>query len=88
MALFSWPSCRSSSPRRWNTPLAFLLLGLLFNFNGLWVNIGWALAAAWLAQRAGLVRRACKLLDRVAGALFIWLWHQTGADRSAAPNLF
>jgi threonine/homoserine/homoserine lactone efflux protein len=33
-------------------PLAFLLLGLLFNFNGLWVNLGWALAAAWLARRA------------------------------------
>ena len=31
-------------------PLAFLLLGLLFNFNGLWVNIGWALAAARLTQ--------------------------------------
>jgi len=29
-----------------NKALAFLLLGLLFNFNGLWVNIGWALAAA------------------------------------------
>jgi threonine/homoserine/homoserine lactone efflux protein len=33
--------------------LAFLLLGLLFNFNGLWVNIGWALAAAcWHRGRA------------------------------------
>ena len=31
--------------------LAFLLLGLLFNFNGLFVNIGWALAAAWLSAR-------------------------------------
>jgi threonine/homoserine/homoserine lactone efflux protein len=33
-------------------PLAFLLLGLLFNFNGLWVNLGWALAADWLMRRA------------------------------------
>jgi len=32
-------------------PLAFLLLGLLFNFNGLWVNLGWALAADWLMRR-------------------------------------
>ena len=39
-----------------NKTLAFLLLGLLFNFNGLWVNLGWALGAAWLASRAG--RRA------------------------------
>ena len=30
--------------------LAFLLLGLLFNFNALPVNFGWALAAAWLAR--------------------------------------
>jgi threonine/homoserine/homoserine lactone efflux protein len=32
-------------------PIAFLLLGLLFNFNGLWVNLGWALAADWLMRR-------------------------------------
>ena len=52
-------------------PLAFLLLGLLFNFNGLWVNLGWALAAAWLASRAGAVHRGMLWLDRVAGTLFI-----------------
>ncbi len=52
-------------------PLAFLLLGLLFNFNGLWVNIGWALAAAWLASRASLVQRSLHWLDRFAGAIFV-----------------
>jgi threonine/homoserine/homoserine lactone efflux protein len=52
-------------------PLAFLLLGLLFNFNGLWVNIGWALAAAWLAGRASVVRNSMLWLDRVAGAMFV-----------------
>ncbi|MES2581762.1 MAG: LysE family translocator [Pseudomonadota bacterium] len=52
-------------------PLAFLLLGLLFNFNGLWVNIGWALAAAWLASRAALVQKSMYWLDRVAGVLFV-----------------
>lgn len=51
--------------------LAFLLLGLLFNFNGLWVNIGWALAASWLAQRVGMVQRTLHTLERVAGVLFI-----------------
>jgi threonine/homoserine/homoserine lactone efflux protein len=51
--------------------LAFLLLGLLFNFNGLWVNIGWALAAAWLASRATVVRQSMGWLDRIAGTLFI-----------------
>ena len=54
-----------------NKPLAFLLLGLLFSFNGLWVNIGWALAAAWLAGRATLVQRSMRWLDRIAGVLFI-----------------
>jgi threonine/homoserine/homoserine lactone efflux protein len=51
--------------------LAFLLLGLLFNFNGLWVNVGWALAAAWLATRVGTVKRAMHWFESVAGAMFI-----------------
>ena len=54
-----------------NKPLAFLLLGLLFNFNGLWVNIGWALAAAWMARRVGAVQRSMHWLERIAGVLFI-----------------
>ena len=56
-------------------PLAFLLLGLLFNFNGLWVNLGWALAADWLMRRArgAAAQRGGLLLwlDRVAGAMFV-----------------
>jgi threonine/homoserine/homoserine lactone efflux protein len=59
-------------------PLAFLLLGLLFNFNGLWVNLGWALVADRLAMRlktatGAPVKRGGMLLwlDRVVGALFI-----------------
>ena len=51
--------------------LAFLALGLLFNFNGLWVNVGWALAAAWMARRLGAVRRGMGTLTRAAGAIFI-----------------
>lgn len=54
-----------------NKPLAFLLLGLLFNFNALWVNLGWALAAAWLARRTWALQRGLFWLDRVAGAMFI-----------------
>jgi threonine/homoserine/homoserine lactone efflux protein len=52
-------------------PLAFLLLGLLFNFNAVWVNLGWACAAAWLAQKAGGLQARMHWLDRVAGTLFI-----------------
>jgi threonine/homoserine/homoserine lactone efflux protein len=59
------------TPSMDNKPLAFLLLGLLFNFNGLWVNVGWALAAAWLAQRVDAVQRGMHWLDRIAGAMFI-----------------
>jgi threonine/homoserine/homoserine lactone efflux protein len=51
--------------------LTFLLLGLLFNFNGLWVNVGWALAAVWLARRVDTVRRTMHWLERAAGAMFI-----------------
>lgn len=54
-----------------NKPLAFLLLGLLFNFNGLWVNVGWAWGAAWLARRVGAAQNTLHWLDRIAGALFI-----------------
>ena len=49
----------------------FLALGLLFTFNSLLVCIGWALAAAWLARRAGALQRATRWLDGLAGTLFI-----------------
>jgi threonine/homoserine/homoserine lactone efflux protein len=51
--------------------LAFLLLGLLFNLNGLAVNIGWAAAAAWLTGRVGAVRRGLHWLERAAGVMFL-----------------
>ena len=54
-----------------NKPLAFLLLGSLFNFNALWVNMGWALAAAWMARRLGAVQRGMYKLERAAGVMFI-----------------
>lgn len=52
-------------------PLAFLLLGLLFNFNALCVNIGWAAVAAWMARRMASVQRALHGLERAAGLMFI-----------------
>jgi threonine/homoserine/homoserine lactone efflux protein len=52
-------------------PLAFVLLGLLFNLNGLVVNAGWAFAAAWLSARVGAVRKSMTWLERAAGAMFV-----------------
>ena len=59
------------TPEMQNKPLAFLLLGLLFNFNALGVNFGWALAAAWMARRLGAVQRGMHWLERIAGAMFV-----------------
>ncbi len=59
------------SPAVHNKAWAFMLLGLLFNANALWVNIGWALAAAWLASRVGAVQKTLHWLDRTAGAMFV-----------------
>ena len=72
--------------------LAFLLLGLLFNVNGLFINLGWALVAAWLARRASGVFTAGPpqgenappwgAATRAAverGGLFLWLDRVAGA---------
>lgn len=59
------------APGTQNTALVFVLLGVLFNLNAIPVNVGWALAAAWMARRVGVVQRGMQWLDRVAGALFI-----------------
>jgi threonine/homoserine/homoserine lactone efflux protein len=59
------------TPEMSHKPLAFLLLGLLFNFNGLWVNLGWAWASATLSRRAQSVRRGMHWLERAAGLMFI-----------------
>ena len=54
-------------------PLAFLLLGALFNFNSLFVN----LPIAWLASRAGTTLRdeglGRRWLQRATGAIFVIL---------------
>ena len=49
----------------------FLALGTLFNINAIPVNTGWALAAAWMADRAHIVKRSLRWLDRAAGLLFV-----------------
>ncbi|MBH1978105.1 MAG: LysE family translocator [Giesbergeria sp.] len=59
------------APGTTNKALVFVLLGVLFSVNAIPVNAGWALAAAWMAKRAGAVQRGMHWLDRAAGALFI-----------------
>ncbi|MGO4394558.1 LysE family translocator [Variovorax sp. M-6] len=51
--------------------LSFFLLGVLFNFNAIFVNVAWALAAGWTARRVGVVQRGMHWLQRGAGVLFI-----------------
>ena len=50
--------------------LYFVLLGVLFNLNAIPVNVGWALAAGWMARRR-TVQQGMHWLDRAAGVLFI-----------------
>ncbi|MBY0411224.1 MAG: LysE family translocator [Burkholderiaceae bacterium] len=59
------------APGTANKPLAFVLLGVLFSVNAIPVNALWALAASWLARRAGALQRAMHWLDRAAGVMFI-----------------
>jgi RhtB (resistance to homoserine/threonine) family protein len=50
--------------------LAFIALGALFNVNSVFVNAGWAVAAAWMAGRSS-VQAGMHWLDRAAGAMFV-----------------
>ena len=59
------------SPQAAHPSLAFLALGLLFNFNGFFVNAAYGLLAAWVAQRAGGLQRGMFWLEKAAGALFV-----------------
>lgn len=51
--------------------MAFVLLGLIFNFNGLWVNLGYAALGAAIAQRFAALQAGMRWLERVAGTLFV-----------------
>ena len=59
------------APGAVNKPLAFLLLGLLFNFNAVFVNVAWAALAGGMARRMVAVQRGLHRLERVAGLMFI-----------------
>ena len=59
------------APDEGHKTLAFVLLGVLFNLNAIPVNIGWALAAAWMARRVTAVQRRLHRLDQLAGLMFV-----------------
>jgi threonine/homoserine/homoserine lactone efflux protein len=70
-----------------NKPLAFFLLGVLFNFNALFVNIGWAALAGWTARRVGAVQRGMHWLERCAGLMFIGFGLKLAlSDNALAPT--
>ena len=54
-----------------NKSQSFLLLGLIFNFNSLWVNLAYAWAGAAVSQQFAVLRQGMGWLERVAGAMFI-----------------
>jgi threonine/homoserine/homoserine lactone efflux protein len=58
------------APATEHKALAFVLLGTLFNIDSVAVNVGWALAAAWMARHRA-VQGGMHWLDRAAGAMFI-----------------
>ena len=51
--------------------LTFILLGCLFNLNGLLVGVAWVWAAAGLAQRVSRLQKSLRWLDRIAGLMFV-----------------
>jgi len=59
------------SPAAEHKTITFLVLGLLFNFNGLWINFGYAALGAFISQRLAVMQRGMQWLERVAGVLFI-----------------
>lgn len=61
------------SPDAPNKPLAFIVLGCIFNVNGmLWCN-GLALFAAKASERIRLNPTVSQWLNRATGGLFVWL---------------
>lgn len=59
------------SPSSAHPALAFLFLGVLFNFNSIPVNLGYVTLAAWVSQRTTSLQLSMRWLERAAGALFV-----------------
>lgn len=59
------------APGAEHTTATFLLLGLIFNFNSLWVNLAYAALGAGVSQRFVALQSGMVWLERFAGTLFI-----------------
>lgn len=59
------------APAAEHKTLVFLLLGLIFNFNGLWVNLGYSALGAGLSRPFSALLGRMRWRERAAGALFI-----------------
>ncbi|MDD5336770.1 MAG: hypothetical protein PHS32_23800 [Rhodoferax sp.] len=55
----------------WAKTVAYLPLGLVFNFNGLWVNLGYAVLGAAVSRRLAPLQQGRAWLQRLAGVMFI-----------------
>lgn len=77
------------APQAQDKTMTFLLLGLIFNINALWVNLGWAWAAVWARKRLGAVRArldiATRWLDRIAGTVFVGFGLKLAFSESPQP---
>lgn len=73
------------TPGATHPAVAFLVLGVLFNLNAIPINIGYAVLAAWAAQRTAAIQRGMHWLDRLAGALFVGFGIKLAL--SAAPKV-
>ncbi len=51
--------------------LSFVLLGLIFNFNSLWVNLAYAWLGAAVSQQFTALQQGMVWLERIAGAMFV-----------------
>ena len=51
--------------------VSFFMLGLVFNANSLWVNLGYAWVGAAASRRFATLQHGMRWLERAAGALFI-----------------
>jgi threonine/homoserine/homoserine lactone efflux protein len=65
-----------------NKPLAMLVLGVIFDFNGTLWNIFVALAASSLAKRFSHTSSVTRWLNRSVGALFVYFGVRLATDHS------